>query len=156
MKFRVTNSLPPQLIIARTNLSDLKLPSTDFKHLILKYIINKWQSEWDKEQPNILHKIKPILGESTFCLHSYREEIVLTCSYIGHPHITHTYLLNRENCLQLTCNTSLIKKHILQCSEFDNVCVQHFHVTSMNDLFILVPGNTVTQFQRHSNVFHHI
>ena len=43
--------------------SNFKLPYTDFKPIINKYLFNKWQSVWDTAVHNKLHSIKPILSE---------------------------------------------------------------------------------------------
>ena len=43
--------------------SNLKLPYTDFKPAINKYLFNKWQLIWDTAVDNTLRSIKSILGE---------------------------------------------------------------------------------------------
>ena len=43
--------------------SNFKLPYTDFKPIINKYLFNKWQSVWNTAVDNQLYSIKPILSE---------------------------------------------------------------------------------------------
>ena len=59
--------------------SNFKLPYTDFKPVINKYLFNKWQSVWDTSVHNKLHSIKPILSEWRPAYRMDRkEEVVLT------------------------------------------------------------------------------
>ena len=62
-------------------ISNFKLPCTDFKPFINRYILYKWQSSWDRATFNKLHKIKPVLGENTIYRSLRREEVVLTSTY---------------------------------------------------------------------------
>ena len=45
------------------NISDLKIPFTDFKPSINTFLRNKWQMSWNAAVVNKLHSIKPSLGE---------------------------------------------------------------------------------------------
>ena len=45
------------------NISDLKIPFTDFKPCINTFLHNKWQTSWNAAVLNKLHSIKPSLGE---------------------------------------------------------------------------------------------
>ena len=75
--------------------SNLKLPYTDFKPAINKYLLNKWQLVWNTAVDNKLHSIKSILGEWRPAFRADRkEEVVLARLRIGHSFITHSYLLN--------------------------------------------------------------
>ena len=74
------------------NISDLKIPFTDFKPSINTFVHNKWQMSWNAAVFNKLHSIKPSLGE----WHpNYRidrkEEVTLARLRIGHPFITHSF-----------------------------------------------------------------
>ena len=77
--------------------SNFKLPYTDFKPIIYKYLFNKWQSVWDTAVHNKLHSIKPILSEWRPAYRMDRkEEVVLTRLRIGHSYATPSYLLKGE------------------------------------------------------------
>ena len=45
------------------NISDLKIPFTNFKPSINTFVHNKWQMSWNAAVLNKLHSIKPSLGE---------------------------------------------------------------------------------------------
>ena len=71
-------------------ISNFKLPCTDFKPFINRYILSKWQLSWDTATFNKLHEIKPVLGKNTIYRSFRREEVVLTRLRIGHTR--HTFL----------------------------------------------------------------
>ena len=71
--------------------SNFKLPYTDFKPVINKYLFNKWQSVWDTAIHNKLHSIKPILSEWR---PAYRvgRITVLTRLRIGHSYAIYSFI----------------------------------------------------------------
>ena len=95
-------------------ISTFKLPCTDFKPFINRYILSKWQLSLDRATFNKLHEIKPVLGKNTIYRSLRREEVVLTRLRIGHTRLTHSYLLKREDqpfCI--SCNEPFTVKHFL-------------------------------------------
>ena len=66
-------------------ISNFKLPCTDFKPFINRYILSKWQLSWDRATFNKLHEIKPVLGKNNIYRSLRREELVVTRLRIGHP-----------------------------------------------------------------------
>ena len=78
-------------------ISNFKLPCTDFKLFINRYILSRWQLSWDRATFNKLHEIKPVLGKNNIYRSLGREEVVLTRLRIGHTRLTHSYLLKRED-----------------------------------------------------------
>ena len=74
------------------NISDLKIPFTDFKPSINTFVHNKWLMSWNAAVLNKLHSIKPSLGEWQ---PNYRidrkEEVILARLRIGHTYITHLF-----------------------------------------------------------------
>ena len=76
------------------NISDFKIPFTDFKPCINTFLHNKWQMSWNAAVLNKLHSIKPSLGEWQ---PSYRidrqEEVALVRLRIGHTFITHSFYM---------------------------------------------------------------
>ena len=95
-------------------ISNFKLPCTDFKPFINRYILSKWQLSWDRATFNKLHEVKPVLGKNTIYRSLRREEVVLTRLRIGHTRLTHSYLLKREDqpfCI--SCNELFTVKHFL-------------------------------------------
>ena len=109
-------------------ISNFKLPCTDFKPFINRYILSKWQLSWDRATFNKLHEIKPVLGKNTIYRSLRREEVFLTRLRIGHTRLTHSYLLKREDqpfCI--SCNEPFTVKHFLiDCIEFSHMRCQFF------------------------------
>ena len=73
-------------------ISNFKLPCTDFKPFINRYILSKWQLSWDRATFNKLHVIKRVLGKNTIYRSLRREDVVLTRLHICHTRLTHSYL----------------------------------------------------------------
>ena len=57
----------------------LKLPYTDFKPAINKYLLNKWQHVWNTAVDNKLHSLKSILGEWRPAFRADQKEKSCTC-----------------------------------------------------------------------------
>ena len=72
---------------------------TDFKHCISQYIISTLQGDWNGAVANKLHSVKPVPGD--WRQSSYRrcrkDEIVLCSARINHTHLTHSYILKKNN-----------------------------------------------------------
>ena len=118
--------------------SNFKLPYTDFKPVINKYLFNKWQSVWDTAIHNKLHSIKPILSEWRPAYRMDRkEEVVLTRLRIGHSYATHSYLLKgEEQPMCIPCDTPFTIKHVLlYCVDFENARNRYYRVSTLKDLF---------------------
>ena len=75
-----------------------KIPFTDLNRTINIYTKQKWQNYWDNFQNNKLHKIMPQIRKSpkNQTKMSRKEEVTLSSLRIGHSHITHLYLLKKE------------------------------------------------------------
>ena len=57
-------SAPNHFIFTFTlNISNLKIPFTDFKLCINTFLHNQWKMSWNSAVLDILHSIKPSLGE---------------------------------------------------------------------------------------------
>ena len=93
-----------------------KIPFTDLKRTVNIYTKQKWQNYWDNFQKNKLHEIMPQIGKSqkNQTKISRKEEIILSRLWIGHSHITHSYLLKKEEAPYcLPCQKPYTIKHIL-------------------------------------------
>ena len=139
-------------------ISNFKLPCTDFKRFINRYILSKWQLSWDRATFNKLHEIKPVLGKNTIYRSLRREEVVLTRLRIGHTRLTHSYLLKREDqpfCI--SCNEPFTVKHILiDCIEFSHMRRQLFQTNDLRYLFENVPTDNILMFLKHINIFNKV
>ena len=75
-----------------------KIPYTDLKPTIKKFISDKWQKSLDNQTQNKRHEIQEAIGEWPTGHRSIRrEEVILARLRIGHTHITHSHLLKRED-----------------------------------------------------------
>ena len=98
-----------------------RIPYTDLKPIINKFLHKKWQQRWSNKIHNKLFQIQPTLGEWRPALKkSRRERVVISQSRIGHTWLTHSFKLKQELQPQcLTCQTTCSVKHILmECRTF--------------------------------------
>ena len=63
---------------AKTSLSleptFFKIPFSNFKPSINKYILGQWQTSWNNSIENKLHEIKPTIGEHQSVVRNIRNE----------------------------------------------------------------------------------
>ena len=139
--------------------SNLKLPYTDFKSNVNKFIVSKWQSSWNDVLFNKLHDVKPTLGEWHQGNRSVRrEEVVLSRCRIGHSRLTHTFLLKNEDQPEcIPCQTPLTIKHILiDCVDFAPQRDTFYTAESLNVLFDKIPADKILSFLKHIGLYHKI
>ena len=72
------------------DISNFKLPCTDFKPLINRYILSKWQLSWDRATFNKLHEVKPVLGKIPFIVIKARRSGSFSSMYRSYK--TRTFL----------------------------------------------------------------
>ena len=82
---------------AKTSLSleptSFKIPFSNFKPSINKYILEEWQTSWNNSIGNKLLDIKPTIGEYQSVVRNIRrEEVVLARLRLGHTRVTHSFL----------------------------------------------------------------
>ena len=134
----------------------LKLPCSDLKPCINKYIVSKWQHEWDGCRQNKLHSIKPILGESLLvCRSVRREEVVLSRCRIGLSSRTHVYLLRREEQPECVfCQEPITIKHLLlDCADLIDTRVKYFKCLTMKELFSTVSVDVILSFLKETRLY---
>ena len=85
---------------AKTSLSlepTYKIPFSNFKPSINKYILEEWQTSWNNSIGNKHLDIKPTIGEYQSVVRNIRrEEVVLARLRLGHTRVTNSYLLQGE------------------------------------------------------------
>ena len=86
---------------AKTSLSleptSFKIPFSNLKPFINKYILDQWQTSWNNSIGNKLLEIKPTIGEHQSVVRNIRkEEVVLARLRLGHTRVAHSYLLLGE------------------------------------------------------------
>ena len=138
------------------DISDLKVPFTDFKQLINHFTFNKWQESWNFCPNNKLYQIKPILGEWLPGFRkSRREEVVLSRLRIGHSYFTHSFLLRGEDPPEcIACQEPYTIRHILlHCGDLSFIRQRFYQATSLKDLFDRINVNTILSFLKEVNIF---
>ena len=111
---------------AKTSLSleptSFKIPFSNFKPSINKYILEEWQTSWNNSIGNKLLDIKPTIGEYQSVVRNIRrEEVVLARLRLGHTRvIIHTYY-KVKSILNVLVATHLS----LYVTSFWNVAILH-------------------------------
>ena len=141
----------------KLTVSDLAVPSSDFRPTITRLLKAKWQQQWNDLPSNKLREIKPDLSHHfTKLLPCRRDEVVLTRVRIGHSYTTHSYLLKGEDRPQcIGCQTPWTVKHILlECVDFNQIRVKYFQANTMRDLFDSVNTDNILKFLKEIHLYH--
>ena len=87
---------------------------------------------------NKFHEILPKLSDRllSFC-NTRKENTVLNRLHIGHSHLTHSFVLQKEEApVCVVCNTILTVKHILiECAHLLEVRKKYFEQKSLYSLY---------------------
>ena len=134
--------------------SRTRIPHSDLKRNVNKYIKDVWQLHWSMQTANKLWQIRPDLDD-TLQSGNRREESVLCRLHIGHSFLTHSFLLRREDRPEcIPCGEPLTIKHILiDCVDFYDVRMKYFSVSSLKILFRDVPPDIIFKFLREIRIF---
>ena len=112
---------------AKTSLTleptSFKIPFSNFKPSINKYILEEWQTSWNNSIGNKLLDIKPTIGEHQSVVRNIRkEEVVLAQLRLGHTRVTHSYLhvlIGEEQPQCVGCDAPFTVRHfLLGCGDF--------------------------------------
>ena len=147
---------------AKTSLSleptSFKIPFSNFKPSINKYILDQWQTSWNNSIGNKLREIKPTIGEHQSVVRNLRKEVVLARLRLGHTRVTHSYLLLGEEHPQCVgCDAPFTVRHfLLECGDFAQVRNNCFHVANMKELFQDIQIDSIMTFLRQINLFNKI
>ena len=123
--------------VLQIRISNTKIPYTDLKPLINKFIFKKWQKSWDDQIQNKLHHIQDTIGEWPVGYRRNRKEVIISRPLISHTHITHSHLLKGEDSpVCPTCKVPLTVKHILiNCDRFRQICPKYYQTNNLKNLF---------------------
>ena len=137
-------------------ITDYKVPFSDYKMYINRYIFNRWQDAWNNAVLNKLHDVKPILGEWPPAYRNVRrDEVVLGRCRIGHTFYTNSYLLKAEprpDCIG--CQCPLTVRHILiDCTDFSHIRQKYFNKASMRDLFNDIKPEIILDFLKEIQLY---
>ena len=127
-----------------------KIPHTDFKMKINKYIRQQRQQHWNNNENNKLFEIKPSLGEwkRSFKKKKRKEEVTLSRVWIDHTSITHSYLLEgKQQPMCYACQTKYTMKHILiEYTDLAHIRKTFYNANNMKELFQNTEINNVISF----------
>ena len=68
----------------QTHISNTKIPYTNLKPLINKFILKKWQKSWDDRTQNKLHHIQDTIGEWPAGYRRNRKEVIISRLHMVH------------------------------------------------------------------------
>ena len=148
---------------AKTSLSFeptyFKIPFSNFKPSINKYILDQWQTSWNNSIGNKLFEIKPTIGEHQSVVRNIRkEEDVLDRLRLSHTRVTRSYLLLGEEQPQCVgCDAPFTVRHcLLECGDFAQVRNDCFHFDNVKQLFQDIHIDSIMTFLRQINLFNKI
>ena len=128
--------------------SQTPVPFSDFYPLINTHIASHWQRLWNANTNNKLYSIEPRVNISKPYQLPRRDELIIHRLRIGHTHLTHGFLLKREDPPEcIGCQTPLTVEHILlNCIEFQLIRVKYYTCTNLSELFNNVPPRAIVDF----------
>ena len=120
----------------------------------MKYILKRWQDNWDQQIHSKLHEIHSLVDKTPCsCGYNRKEQVVLNRCRIGHGRFTHSYLLNndeRPECIP--CNSNFSLRHVLiDCVDVAAVRQTFYNVNNLYDLFTNVAGDTILKLKKKKN-----
>ena len=136
-----------------------RIPYTDLKPIINKFLHTKWQQQWSNNIHNKLFQIQTTLGEwRPASRKSRREQVVISRLRIGHTRLTHTFILKQEPQPQcLTCQATLTVKYILiECRTFAVNRKRFFKVNNLTDLLENIKLDEILSFLRETELYQKI
>ena len=106
----------------------VSVPYTDSKH-IKQYIFCNWQDDCSCVVANMLHSVKPVLGDwQSYYRRCRKDEVVLRRARVGHTHLTHSNISKKDPPPQCEhCECILTVRHIL---------VEHTNFASKKERYI--------------------
>ena len=132
-----------------------------FFPLTAKYAYQIWQKELDETVlvSNRFHEILPKFPDklvSSFNI--MKENTVLNRLHIGHSHLTHSFILRKEEApVCVACNVVLtVKRILIECADMLETRKKYFEEKSLYSLFRNVIPEVVFDFLREIGVFYKI
>ena len=135
---------------------NIQIHYTDLKHSINTFFIKTWQDQWNQTTFNKLQIIKPSIGYTKLKNITHRrDEVVLHRARIGHTHLTHSYLLKRENNPDCNiCNCLRTVQHILiDCPNYTQIRVKYFVAATLAELFTKINPTHIINFLKEIKLY---
>ena len=133
-----------------------KIPASDSKPTINRFIREGWQSRWNNLAHNKLHRVQPYLGQWEGVSQTRRrDQVVLDRIRLGHSHLTHAFLLRGEEPPHCpTCDCQLTIKHILvECRKFHFERRLRLNSKPLEKVFTDISPQNILQFLRDINMY---
>ena len=140
-------------------ITNFKIPHSDFRSNIRLYINNKFQSVWETQTQNKLNELKPNFNSKcTFSNYSRKEQTKITRCRIGHTRIIHSYILKNEQApFCIPFNEPFTVKHFLiTCAEFNYIRTKYFNVKTIKELFNDIPTQKILDYLKEIGLFNKI
>ena len=136
------------------DISNTKIPYTDLKPIINKFMHDKWKKSSDDQIQNKLHHIQDTIGEWLAGYGRNRNVVILSRLCIGHTHITHSHLKREDTPICSTCKVPLTVKHILiNCDRCRQTCPKYYQTCNLKDLFQNNKPEEILSFLKETNLF---
>lgn len=135
------------------------VPYSDFKPLVCTYVNSVWQKRWDGETNNKLHRLQPVVGTYRHGKLTRRDEVVIHRLRVGHTHLTHSYLLKKEQAPEChKCNLPLTVEHVLiGCSIYTSQRSKYFiNCNSIEDLFNSLSCKVIIDYLKEIDIYRQI
>ena len=135
--------------------TNIKLPYTDFKHIIRSAIQTDWQQRWSLETSNKLFQVQPKLGTRLPCRRDRREEVVLSRLRTGHTYLTHSYILKRDDPpVCYACDAPFTVQHLMiDCSDYIHIRDRYFEVPDVKTLLASVALEKIFSYLQDAGLF---
>ena len=137
----------------------LKIPLTDLKRTINIYTKQKWQNYWDNFQNN-KQKIMPQIGKSpkNQTKMSRKEKATLSRLRIGHSHITHSYLLKKEEapyCIPYQ-QPYTIKRILTEYIDLKPIRQKYYQTTNLKLIFYQINPKKLLRYIKEVHIYNKI
>ena len=138
-------------------ISDVKIPHSDLRQTVRKYVNQRWQSQWDNVTFNKLKNIKPTIGSSKLPKGLQRkEQTILHRLRLGHTRYTHSFLLKKEDCPECnTCQTADTVDHFLvHCQKFQQTRTNCLKGKSLPEILTQTPVQSLIEYVKEIGLYH--
>ena len=136
-------------------ISNILIPYSDLKPQITAYINKLWQDSWSAQINNKLYSVQPIIKPIVSSRLPRRDAIVIHRLRVGHTHLTHSYVLRKEDPPECEiCHLPLTTEPLLlSCSSHTAVRQLHFKVSSLLELFEKVNPHVIIAYLKDIGIY---
>ena len=126
--------------------------------VVRKYIINKWQNDWNRYKDDRLGEIMPVLHPFYTNSLNRRDEIVIHRLRIGHTRLTQSYKMEdplqiRPQCPFCNLDEITVKHLLIDCQHFTNIRSNYYSVQNMRMLFDRASFRSIIGFLKEARLY---